>query len=107
MKLSDLRNHNDIVSEQRATSVEYAAGEQRLALADAVSLAVVHYRGQHGITQAALAAQLGWKQPQVARLEQGDVTPSWETLQRLARAGVLEVHLDRRGTEVRELAVVS
>ncbi len=73
-------------------------------MADAVSVAVVQYRAEHGLTQAAFSVQMGWKQPQVARLERGDVTPSLETLERLARAGVVEVHLDRRGTVVREPA---
>ena len=102
MKLSELKTHDAVRRSRRANDPAYAAESDRLALADAVSVAVVRYRAEHGLTQTAFAAELGWKQPQVARLERGDVTPSLESLQRLARAGVLEVHVSRSGTEVRE-----
>lgn len=69
-----------------------------------MSVAVVVYRGAHGLTQTALGRLLGVQQPQIARLERGGSTPSIETLQRLARAGVLEVRLTSEGTTVRELA---
>lgn len=104
MKLSDLNDHDRLARERRVADPAYAAEADRLALADAVSFAVVAYRAGHGLTQTAFATKLGWKQSQVARLERGDVTPSVQTLQRLARAGVLEVHLEQKGTVVRELA---
>lgn len=104
MKLSDLKTHDQVRAERAVTDPGYVSETDRVALADAVSVAVVQYRTERDLTQTAFAAQMGWKQPQVARLERGDVTPSWETLERLARAGVIEVHLDRRGTVVRELA---
>lgn len=104
MKLSDLRTHDEVRARRAATDPAYVSEADKLALADTVSVAVVQYRTVHGLTQTAFASEMGWKQPQIARLERGDVTPSWETLERLARAGVIEVHLDRRGTVVRELA---
>lgn len=104
MKASDLKKHSEIRAERYATDAAHAAETDRLALADVVSVAVVRYRAEHGLTQAAFATMIGWKQPQVARIERGDVTPSLETLERLARVGVIEVHLDRSGTVVRELA---
>ncbi|WIY83560.1 helix-turn-helix transcriptional regulator [Propionimicrobium sp. PCR01-08-3] len=104
MKVSDLRRHEDVREGRVAKDRAYAVEADRLALAGAVSVAVVRYRSECGLTQTAFAAEMGWKQPQVARLERGDVTPSWETLERLARAGVIEVHLGRQGTIVRELA---
>jgi len=105
MKLSDLNAHDEIERVRRAHDPAYAAEQDRLALAEAVSIAVVRYRAVRNLTQTAFAAELGWKQPHVARLERGDVTPSLESLQRLARAGVIEVHVERGGTRVRELAV--
>jgi len=39
-----------------------------------------------GLSQRALACRAGTSQPAVARYERGASTPSWETLQRLARA---------------------
>ena len=104
MKLSDLKSHDAIVRDRREVDFEYAAEVDRLVLADAVSLAVVHYRGKRGLTQTAFGVMLGWKQPHVARLESGDVAPSIETLQRLAYAGVIEVHIEQQRTYVRELA---
>lgn len=104
MKLSNLKSHDEVHARRLERDPVYAAETARLDLAHAVSVAVVKYRTERGRTQRAFAAKMGWKQPQVARLERGDVTPSWETLERLARAEVLEVHLDRLGTAVRELA---
>lgn len=102
MRLSDLKREDEVRRIRRAKDPAYAAEADRLALAGAVSAVVVQYRAEHGLTQTAFAAKLGWKQPQVARLERGDVTPSFDSLQRLARAGVLEVHVGRTGTVVRE-----
>lgn len=104
MKLSDLTSHDEVRAARHARDPAYAVEADRLALADAVSTAVVRYRAERSLTQTAFATMLGWKQPHVARLERGDVTPSLETLERLARAGVIEVHVDRNGTVVRELA---
>lgn len=59
-------------------------------LARAVAIEVVKYRADHGLSQAALAKQLGVSQPVVARLERGDHTPSWDTLARLAHT--MDVH---------------
>jgi transcriptional regulator with XRE-family HTH domain len=39
-----------------------------------------------GLSQRALAQRAGTSQPAVARYERGVATPSWETLQRLAKA---------------------
>lgn len=104
MKLTDLKSHDTVRRERNATDPEHAAESDRTALAGAVSLAVVHYRSRHHLTQTAFASVLGWKQPHVARLERGDVTPSLESIQRLARAGVIELHVQQQGTFVQELA---
>ncbi|NKE08830.1 MULTISPECIES: helix-turn-helix domain-containing protein [Kocuria] len=104
MKLSELKSHDQIADGRREADPEYAAEADRLELADAVSRAVVRYRSEHNLTQTAFGNNFGWKQPHVARLERGDVTPSIETLQRLARAGVVEVHIEQERTYVQELA---
>lgn len=104
MNLSEQKGHGEVVRERRKDDPEYAAEADRLALASEVSLALVHYRSEHGLTQTEFGAMLGWKQPHVARLERGDVAPSIETLQRLARAGVIEVHIDQQGSYVQNLA---
>ncbi len=57
----------------------------RTALARAVAIAVIRYRAEHGLSQRALAKQLGMPQPHIARLELGEHNPSVDTLQRLAQ----------------------
>lgn len=104
MRISDLKSHDAVRQERRAKDPDYAAEADRLELANEVSVTVVAYRVEHGLSQAALGEALGWKQPQVARLERGDVPPRLETLQRLAHAGILEVHVEQRGTRVGQLA---
>ncbi|MCI1747928.1 MAG: helix-turn-helix domain-containing protein [Acidipropionibacterium sp.] len=104
MRLSELETYDEVSQQRYDTDPAYAAEVDRLALADAVSVAIVAYRAEHDLTQTAFGRMLGVKQPQVARLERGDVLPSLETLQRLARAGVLEVRIAHEGTTIRELA---
>ncbi len=58
---------------------------ERTALARAVAIAVIRYRAEHGLSQRALAKQLGMPQPHIARLELGEHNPSVEMLQRLAQ----------------------
>ncbi len=66
-----------------------AAELARTAVANQLAILVIGYRVDHGLTQTALARQLGIKQPQVARLEAGDHEPSLATLARLAnRLGI-------------------
>lgn len=74
---------------------DFRAECERTAVADAVSVWLVAYRAEHGLSQRALAARVGMKQTAVARLEQGDVEPKLSTLLRLARAlgTPLNVHL--------------
>lgn len=95
MKLSQLRTENEILAEH-LSDPEVAAAWQASALARAVAVEVVRYRRTHELSQAALARQLGMRQPQVARLEAGDVTPTMETLIRLAVALDLEIAIDIR-----------
>ncbi len=84
MKVSDLRSSEDSLAE--ALQDEGFRREwERTALARAVALRLVEYRAEHGLSQRALAAKLGMKQPAIARLEAGDHTPSIETLVRLSR----------------------
>lgn len=58
---------------------------ERTALARAVAIAVIQYRTEHGLSQRALAKQLGMPQPHIARLELGEHNPSVDMLQRLAQ----------------------
>lgn len=79
------RSTAEIREEQLRQDPEFRAYWERTALARAVALALISYRVKHHLTQTRLAEKLGVRQPQVARLEMGEHTPSLEMLQRLAR----------------------
>lgn len=63
-------------------------------VADELAIAVFTYRHQHGLSQRALAERLGMRQPQVARIESGEVNPTMETLTRLSKALGLRIRID-------------
>ena len=52
---------------------------------------VITYRAARGLSQAALARQLGWEQSHLARVEAGARTPSLASLHHLARHLGLEI----------------
>lgn len=79
------RRVEDVRDEQLQNDSAFRAYWERTALARAVALAVIGYRVEHHLTQTQVAQVLGVRQPQVARLEMGEHTPSLEMLQRLAR----------------------
>ena len=66
------------------------------ALAHALTLAIVRYRNEHGLTQTALGKRIGMPQAQISRIEAGGHTPSLDTLLRLADALGLEIDLSIR-----------
>lgn len=78
-------NTRDLQEERFRRDPEARERWERTALARAVAIAVIRYRTEHGLSQRALAKQLGMPQPHVARLELGEHNPSVETLQRLAQ----------------------
>jgi ribosome-binding protein aMBF1 (putative translation factor) len=93
VKLSDLRSSEDSLSEALRDE-GFRREWERTALARAVAIRLVEYRAEHGLSQRALAAKLGMKQPAIARLEAGDHTPSIETLVRLSRGLGMRFRLD-------------
>ena len=57
---------------------------------------MVRYRAERDLSQRDLARRLDIKQPQVARLELGEVNPSIDTLMRLASGLGIEFTIDVR-----------
>lgn len=94
MKLNELKTNEELVAEQLRDDPEFRAEWERTALARAVALKVITFRSQNGLSQRELAQKLAMKQPQVARLESGDVTPSIDTLRRLAGTLDMEFVVD-------------
>lgn len=85
MKLSEMKTNDELIAEQM-TDPAFRAEWERTAVARAVALRVLRYRSERALSQRDLAKVLDMEQPQVARLERGDVNPTLETLMRLAGA---------------------
>ena len=96
MKLSEMKTNDELIAEQLRTDPEFRAEWERTALARAVAVAIVRYRADHDLSQRELAERLGMKQPQVARLELGEVNPSMETLMRASAQLGIEFTIDVR-----------
>lgn len=92
-RLTELKTGAELVAED-ARDPEVAAELARTAVANQLAILVIRYRVDHGLTQTALARQLGMKQPQVARLEAGAHEPSVATLARLANRLGITFRLD-------------
>ena len=102
-----LRTFEQVLVEE-LEAPEFRAEWTRLALARAVALRLVRYRGEHNLTQTALGRLVGMSQPAIARLEDADQDPSQEALFRLADALAIEFaegdnsrersDIDRRGS---------
>jgi transcriptional regulator with XRE-family HTH domain len=88
-----LRTAKDSLAQQ-LEDPEFRAEWDRTALARAVSLRLIVYRADRGISQTQLAEMIGIKQPAVARLEAGEKNPTWETLNRLSETLGIEFLVD-------------
>jgi ribosome-binding protein aMBF1 (putative translation factor) len=93
MKLNDLPTADDVLAEH-LKDPEFRAEWERTAVAREVATRIVAYRGEHGLSQSALARKLGMSQPAIARLELGEHEPTFATLARLSRALGINFHID-------------
>jgi transcriptional regulator with XRE-family HTH domain len=96
MKLSEMKTNDELLAEQLRTDPAFRAEWERTALARAVAVAIVRYRADHDLSQRDLADRLGMKQPQVGRLELGEVNPSIDTLMRISSRLGVEFTIDVR-----------
>lgn len=85
------------IKSRRMANAEARRGYQQARRAFELGERVRTLREEHGISQSELAKRIGSTQPSVARLEAGGVTPSLETLDRIASAFGLDlvVRFDR------------
>lgn len=109
LRLSDLKTHESLLTKDLKGDREFRTEWKKSAFARAVALRVLQYRATEGITQTRLATQLGMQQSAVARLELGEVTPSFDTLVRIAERLDIELLIDinpghRRSKLVSDLA---
>ncbi len=93
MRLDDLPTADDVVAKHLNDS-EFRAEWQRTAVARAVASRITAYRGEHGLSQSALAKKLGMSQPAIARLELGEHEPTFATLARLSNGLGINFHID-------------
>ncbi len=88
--LKKLTSHEELLAAELAADPEFAEEWERLAVARAVAAALIGHRADHGLSQRALAAQLGVSQPRVVELESGEKNPTFETLVKIAAVTGLE-----------------
>lgn len=93
MRLADLKTSEEVLAEH-LRDPDFRREWERTAVARAVAVKVIAYRAEHGLSQRALAQELGMTQPQVARLEAGEHNPTIDTLARLAEALDVEFAID-------------
>ena len=97
------------VLEESLRDPEFRARWERTALARAVALEVIRFRYEKGLSQTEFGAMVDMKQPQVSRLEAGDLTPSIGTLVRVCGVIGIEMQITIRpgasnpGFELREV----
>jgi len=92
-KLSESKTGDQLLADD-LRDPEVAAELARTAVANQLAILVIQYRVEHGLTQTALARQLGMRQPAIARLEAGDHEPSVAMLARLANKLGITLRLD-------------
>jgi len=95
MTMADRRSWTD-VKRARARTTGRARGYRSAKEGFGLAERVCGTREKLGITQAELATRIGSTQPAVARLEAGGVSPSLDTLSRIAAALDLELVVDLR-----------
>jgi transcriptional regulator with XRE-family HTH domain len=105
IKLSEMKTNDELIAEQLRTDPQFRTEWERTALARAVAVAIVRYRAERDLSQRELADRLSMKQPQVARLELGEVNPSIATLMRISAQLGIEITIDVRpaGTPARNV----
>ena len=81
---------------ERKVSVARRTGYRHAKEAFEIAARVRAARERLGLTQTELAARIGSTQPAIARLEAAGVTPSLDTLHRIAEALGLELIVDLR-----------
>lgn len=94
LQVARLKTHEALLAKDLKLDRRFRAEWKKSAFARAVALRVLQYRVGHGLSQARLAAKLGMMQSAIARLELGEVTPSFDTLVMLAERLHVELLVD-------------
>lgn len=100
MNLSDMVPLEDVIEAHRREDLEFHRLWNSSEFAQQVAVALVRYRAEHDLTQQQLAELLGVHQPNVARLESGDKTPTLKDLVRITAVTGLTFNLQVSGGAV-------
>jgi len=81
---SPLGSDTATAESRRLTDEAYRAERHHRAPFERIARLVISHRMATGLTQKALAVQVGTSESAISRLEHGDHSPSFDTLRRLA-----------------------
>jgi DNA-binding XRE family transcriptional regulator len=90
----NLTSHDELLAAELAADPEVAGDWERLAVARTVAARLIRYRAEHGLSQRALAIELGVSQPRVVELESGEKNPTFDTLVKIAAVTGAEFAID-------------
>ena len=82
------QSNDELLSLELERDPQFRREWERLEFARLVAAKVIEYRAENNLTQRALASELGIPQSQIARLENAEHQPSYETLARLTTLGM-------------------
>lgn len=105
LRLAELRRHESLLAKDLKDDPRFRAEWKKSAVARAVALKILQYRAAKRLTQDQLAAKLGLRQSAVARLELGEVTPSFATLVRIAERLNMELLIDIKPSRLKSKLV--
>ena len=88
------KTHGEMVAEAINADADFREEWERLAPARKLAVELIRHRSDAGLSQAALARQLGVSQPRVAKLESGEHNPDFETIARIAAITGIEFCFD-------------
>jgi transcriptional regulator with XRE-family HTH domain len=105
LRLAELESHESLLAKDLKNDLRFRAEWKKSAFARAVALKILQYRAAKRLTQDQLAAKLGLRQSAVARLELGEVTPSFATLVKIAERLNMELLIDIKPSRLRSKLV--
>ncbi len=85
---------DQLLAAEKGTDESFRAEWQRLAPARELAATLLRYRVEHGLSQRALAKELGISQPRVAKLESAEHNPELDTIINAVRQLGIEFVLD-------------
>ncbi len=88
---------DDLVQRESAEDEDFRAEWQRLAPAREFAAMIIRVRAARGLTQTALARELGISQARVAQLESGERNPDFDTILAVVKKLKTEFVVDVRG----------